>query len=103
MRGLRDERCPQWLARLCSIRSENTVERLGNRCSIRLSYGAVAQEDNVVSWATESSRLASDAEAKRARTKRSHLCGRHNPQLADRGVSGAGDHVGDAVGDIFGD
>lgn len=33
---------------------------------------------------------------------RSDLVGGHDPQLADGGVAGAGDHVGDAVGDVFG-
>ena len=33
---------------------------------------------------------------------RSHLCGRHDPEFSDGGVSGAGDHVGDAVGNILG-
>ena len=33
---------------------------------------------------------------------RSDLVGGHDPQLADGGVAGAGDHVGDAVGDVLG-
>ncbi len=41
-RGRRDERCPQWLSVSCSIRPEDGTERLGNRCSIRLSYGATS-------------------------------------------------------------
>ena len=32
----------------------------------------------------------------------SDLVGGHDPQLGDGGVAGAGDHVGDAVGDVFG-
>src|SRR6266540_5695946 len=32
----------------------------------------------------------------------SELFGGHDPQLADGGVAGAGDHVGDAVGDVLG-
>src|SRR5215207_9162908 len=32
----------------------------------------------------------------------SDLVGGHDPQLADGGVAGAGDHVGDAVGDLLG-
>ena len=32
----------------------------------------------------------------------SDLVGRHDPQFTDRGVAGAGDHVGDAVGDVLG-
>ena len=33
---------------------------------------------------------------------RSDLVGGHDPQLADGGVAGAGNHVGDAVGDVLG-
>ena len=33
---------------------------------------------------------------------RSDLVGGHDPQLADGGVAGAGDHVGDTVGDVLG-
>src|SRR5207249_737582 len=36
------------------------------------------------------------------RRMRSELFGGHDPQLADGGVAGAGDHVGDAVGDVPG-
>jgi len=57
-RGLRDERCPQWLSVKCSICLENDVEHLGNRCSIRLSYGALRQEDSALRSAGKSNRLA---------------------------------------------
>ncbi|MDH6110122.1 hypothetical protein P3T36_005848 [Kitasatospora sp. MAP12-15] len=30
------------------------------------------------------------------------LVGRHDPQFADGGMAGTGDHVGDAVGDVLG-
>jgi hypothetical protein len=33
---------------------------------------------------------------------RSELIGGHDPQLADGGVAGPGDHVGDTVGDVLG-
>jgi hypothetical protein len=33
---------------------------------------------------------------------RLHLVGGHDPQLADGGMAGPGDHVGDAVGDVLG-
>ena len=38
----------------------------------------------------------------RASGRRSDLVGGHDPELADGAVTGSGDHVGDAVGDVFG-
>lgn len=35
------------------------------------------------------------------RLARLHLVGGHDPQLADRGVARAGDHVGHAIGDVL--
>jgi hypothetical protein len=57
-RGLRDERCPQWLSVKCLIRPEKGTERLGNRCSIRLSYGATGQQDSALRSAGKSSEHA---------------------------------------------
>src|SRR6266540_73549 len=48
---------------------------------------------------TRSGRLRLVSAGKRLR---SDLVGGHDPQLADGGVAGAGDHVGDAVGDVLG-
>ena len=73
--------CSEWLRRDCRVARVFNESRLGNRCSIRLSYGAVTQEDNATRWAGKS-RKAADEKTAAPRPRRPLLTHGNGPRRA---------------------